>query len=156
MVPVVYDSVDHLLSTREGLEVELATLLAEAQAGRLGLLKRLDQVALPSTFYLVYQGMDDSGLMADISTLYSTLYPPLASLPSLLPPPPHPGQNGPTTMSQLSDFERPSQMSTGQLVNLTHVSYPPTRYQGWVSQRSVWASYPPTSAGTRSASSSAA
>lgn len=78
MVPVVYENASHVISSRRQLETEVGRLLHQAATGTLRQLDRLDQLALPGTFYLVYQGFDDARLMRDIHTVYANLYPRLS------------------------------------------------------------------------------
>lgn len=86
MVPVIYENASHVSERRALLLSEVAQLLA--QASSLAPLERLDELALPGTFYLVYQGFNDVQLMRDIHALYRHLYPRLSPPPP--PPPPAP------------------------------------------------------------------
>ena len=54
MVPVVYESKDAVVTSRKKLEESLDLLLDEAVTGNYSI-SRLDQLAMPGTFYLVYQ-----------------------------------------------------------------------------------------------------
>lgn len=88
MVPVIYENASHVSERRALLLSEVAHLLG--QASSLPPLERLDELALPGTFYLVYQGFNDVQLMRDIHALYRHLYPRLSP-----PPPPPPGPPAP-------------------------------------------------------------
>lgn len=70
MVPVLYDSEEHLSSTRAELEENVISLLQSNIS-----LENLDQISMPGTFYIVYQGRNDVQLMTGIQRLYRQMYP---------------------------------------------------------------------------------
>ena len=76
---------------RARVEDAVGALLAEARARAPFRLERLDDVAMPGTFYLVYHGRNDARLMADVQMMYAAAHAPLlATAPWLLAPPPPP------------------------------------------------------------------
>jgi len=54
MIPVVYESKEALVASRKKLEESLDQFIEEAVEGNYTL-SRLDQLAMPGTFYLIYQ-----------------------------------------------------------------------------------------------------
>lgn len=114
MVPILYDSKESIQESRHRLEASLLQLHREVAEGNLSL-PRLDQLAMPGTFYIVYQvgtyrhthmvkggylrplythilvvgvqGYNDTPVMEAIHSLYAQLYPRLIQT-DLLPLPP--------------------------------------------------------------------
>ena len=86
----LYGSRSALDADRARIEGAVGALLAEARRAREPFrLERLDDVAMPGTFYLVYHGRNDARLMADVQRMYAAAYPPLlGTAPWLLEPPP--------------------------------------------------------------------
>ena len=72
MVPVLYDSDVHLRETRARLEGQITSLLRSNLT-----LDSLDQISMPGTFYIVYQGRNDVAVMTGIQRLYRQMYPAL-------------------------------------------------------------------------------
>jgi hypothetical protein len=76
MVPVLYDSLQHLIESRETLEANVDLLLQSELS-----LKSLNQLSMVGTFYIIYQGFNDSELLTKIRNAYYKVYPKMATAP---------------------------------------------------------------------------
>lgn len=80
--PAVYSSHDHLMETRVLLEKRLSS----AMDNKAGLsLTELNEFSLSTTFYLVYQGMNDTSFLSNLSILYQYIYAPLSTIDPAVP-----------------------------------------------------------------------
>jgi len=72
MVPVIYENEAEIIKRRERLGKEIKSLIEEGVK-----IEALDEISMPGTFYLIYQGFNDRDLMMDIQKLYRSAYPKL-------------------------------------------------------------------------------
>ena len=69
-VPVLYDNISHVEKSREKLLDGVAELKYEGV-----ILSSLNQLSVPGTFYIVYQGFNDRDVMVGIRENYYRMYP---------------------------------------------------------------------------------
>lgn len=74
MVPVLYDSMSHLETSRLQLEQKVFDLIKSIKEYNTTL-KSLNHLSMPGTFYIAYQGYNDASLMKHIRDAYRLLYP---------------------------------------------------------------------------------
>jgi predicted O-linked N-acetylglucosamine transferase (SPINDLY family) len=90
MLPSVYSSQEQLLMARRSLEDRVSRISDNTSAASPSLLSKLDHTAMPGTFYVVYQGLNDRDLVRGIQSAYERQFPVLCEVADhlQLPPPP--------------------------------------------------------------------